>query len=41
MLGGVGEYVSLLAGYRFLLLLVAGAYVLAVVIADRGLRNED
>jgi len=41
MLGGVGEYASLLAGYRFLLLLVAGAYVLAVVIADRGLRNED
>ncbi len=37
MLGGVGEYLSLLAGYRFLLLLVAAAYLLAVVIADRGL----
>jgi hypothetical protein len=28
--GGVGEYVSLLAGYQALLLLVAGCYVLAI-----------
>jgi hypothetical protein len=39
--GGVGEYVSLLSGYQFLLLLVAICYVAAVVIADRGLRIAD
>ncbi len=42
MVGGVGEYLSLLAGYRFLLVLVALCYVLAIVtrgsIADRGWR---
>jgi len=31
MVGGVGEYLSLLAGYQFLLILVAACYVLAVV----------
>jgi hypothetical protein len=31
MVGGVGEYVSLLAGYRFLLVLVAICYVVAIV----------
>jgi Spermine/spermidine synthase domain len=31
MVGGVGEYVSLLAGYRFLLVLVALCYILAIV----------
>ena len=45
MVGGVGEYLSLLAGYRFLLILVAICYVLAIVtrrrIADRGLRIAD
>jgi hypothetical protein len=45
MVGGVGEYLSLLAGYRFLLVLVAVCYVLALVsrgrIADRGLRIAD
>ena len=44
MVGGVGEYLSLLAGYRFLLVLVALCYVLAIVtrgsIADRGWRME-
>ena len=44
MVGGVGEYVSLVAGYRFLLLLVGGCYVAAIAargIADRGLRIAD
>jgi hypothetical protein len=44
IVGGVGEYLSLLAGYRFLLVLVAGCYVLAMAsrrISDRGLRNAD
>jgi hypothetical protein len=46
MVGGVGEYLSLLAGYRFLLILVAGCYLLAVAtqrpnVADLGLRNAD
>ena len=45
MVGGVGEYLSLLAGYRSLLILVAICYVLAMVsrrrIADRGLRIAD
>ena len=39
MVGGVGEYLSLLAGYRSLLFLVAACYVLAIAsrrIADRG-----
>jgi len=31
MIGGVAEYLSLLAGYRFLLILVAGCYLLAVM----------
>src|SRR5476649_2206804 len=30
MVGGVGEYLSLLAGYRFLLILVALCYLLAI-----------
>ena len=41
---GTGEYLSLLAGYRFLLILVAACYIAAVVtrgIADRGLRIAD
>jgi spermidine synthase len=38
--GGAGEYLSLVAGYQFLLLLVGGCYV-AAVIADCGLRNAD
>jgi SAM-dependent methyltransferase len=45
IVGGVGEYLSLLAGYQFLLILVAGCYVAAIVtaprIADRGLRIAD
>ena len=41
IVGGVGEYLSLLAGYRFLLVLVAVCYMAAMAsrrIADRGLR---
>ena len=34
MAGGVGEYLSLLAGYRVLLIIVAGCY-LGAIIADR------
>ncbi len=30
MIGGIGEYMSLLAGYRFLLVLVGGCYLVAV-----------
>jgi len=44
IVGGTGEYLSLLAGYRFLLILVAACYIAAVVtrgIADRGLRIAD
>src|SRR5437868_262092 len=44
MVGGVGEYLSLLAGYRFLLILVAACYVAAIAtprIAERGLRSAD
>jgi spermidine synthase len=41
MIGGVGEYLSLLTGYRFLLVVVAACYLLAVVVADRGLRIAD
>lgn len=35
MVGGVGEYLSLLAGYRFLLVLVAICYVVAIVARRR------
>jgi Spermine/spermidine synthase domain len=35
MVGGAGEYVSLLAGYRFLLVLVAICYVLAIASRQR------
>jgi spermine/spermidine synthase len=35
MIGGVVEYLSLLTGYRFLLILVAGCYLLAMML-DRG-----
>jgi spermidine synthase len=35
MVGGVGEYLSLLAGYQFLLILVAVCYVLAIVTRQR------
>jgi spermidine synthase len=35
MVGGVGEYLSLLAGYQFLLVLVAVCYVLAIVTRRR------
>jgi Spermine/spermidine synthase domain len=41
MIGGVGEYLSLLEGYRFLLILVAGCYLAAVISADLGLRTAD
>jgi hypothetical protein len=34
MVGGVGEYLSLLAGYQFLLILVAGCYLLAIATAS-------
>lgn len=47
MVGGALEYVALLSGYRTLLLVVAGLYVLAYVFAsrwrafaDRGLESE-
>ena len=35
MVGGVGEYLSLVAGYRFLIILVAVCYLSAVVIPAR------
>ncbi|HEY2905118.1 MAG TPA: hypothetical protein VGJ29_04405, partial [Vicinamibacterales bacterium] len=38
MIGGVGEYLSLLEGYRFLLILVAAFYLAAVISADWGSR---
>ncbi len=45
MVGGVGEYLSLLAGYQFLLILVAVCYLAAILnrhrIADCGLRIVD
>jgi hypothetical protein len=44
IVGGVGEYLSLLAGYQFLLILVALCYLAAIAtvhIADRGLRIAD
>jgi len=34
MVGGVGEYVSLVAGYRFLIVLVAACYALALFIRN-------
>jgi len=34
MVGGVGEYLSLISGYRFLLLNIAGCY-LGAVATDR------
>ncbi len=40
MVGGVGEYLSLLAGYQFLLILVAGCYVAAIA-TGRHLRIPD
>ena len=40
MVGGVGEYISLLAGYQFLLILVAGCYVLAIVMRRGDLRSR-
>jgi len=41
MVGGVGEYLSLLAGYRFLIIVVAVCYLLAISIARPGLRTAD
>jgi spermidine synthase len=41
MLGGVGEYLSLLAGYRFLLLLVGACYLTAIAISDPNRRMSD
>jgi len=46
IVGGAGEYLSLLAGYRFLLVLVAICYVVAIAsgrrrIADCGFRTAD
>jgi hypothetical protein len=38
MVGGVGEYLSLLAGYQFLLILVAACYLVAVVTGRKNLR---
>jgi SAM-dependent methyltransferase len=35
MVGGVGEYLSLMAGYRFLLIVVVGCYLLAVLTARK------
>jgi hypothetical protein len=40
MVGGVGEYLSLLAGYRFLIIVVAVCYLLAVSIANRGIASR-
>jgi hypothetical protein len=36
MVGGVAEYLSLVTGYRFLLIPVGLCYVMALVLADRG-----
>jgi spermidine synthase len=41
MIGGVCEYFSLLTGYQFLLVLVAGCYLVAIAIADRGRAMAD
>src|SRR4051812_26608701 len=38
MVGGVGEYLSLLAGYQFLLILVAACYLLAVLTRTRSFK---
>jgi hypothetical protein len=38
MVGGVGEYLSLLAGYQFLLVLVAICYVVAILTRRRSQR---
>src|ERR1019366_1078389 len=35
IVGGVGEYLSLLAGYRFLLVLVAACYLVAIATRRR------
>jgi hypothetical protein len=35
MVGGVGEYISLISGYRFLIVLVAASYALAVTAGRR------
>jgi hypothetical protein len=40
MVGGVGEYLSLLAGYQFLLILVAACYFLAILARGRSLNSE-
>jgi hypothetical protein len=40
MVGGVGEYLSLLAGYRFLLVLVAICYIVAVLTSRRSQRFD-
>jgi hypothetical protein len=37
IVGGVGEYLSLLAGYQFLLILVAACYLAAIATAPRRL----
>ncbi len=39
MAGGVAEYLSLLAGYRFLLIPVGVCYLLAVLVATREIRS--
>jgi len=41
MAGGVSEYLSLLTGYRALLILVGAAYALAVLSAERALHNAE
>jgi hypothetical protein len=41
MVGGVAEYLSLVTGYQFLLLLVAACYIAAVLIAEYGLRMAE
>src|SRR4029453_15997240 len=38
MIGGVGEYLSLLTGYRFLLVIVAACYMVAVLSSPRWTR---
>jgi len=40
MLGGVGEYLSLIAGYRFLLVLVAVCYLAAIATASGSRRAK-
>ncbi len=41
MVGGVGEYLSLLAGYQFLLILVAVCYLLALATAAIGAKQGE